>query len=186
MVVASPYSARVEFVGELIVFQQVAITVGSTPLLRELNFSIDRGEIIGLAGPNGIGKTSLLRAASGVLKPSSGSIAVAGRPLDQISRRELARLLAVVPQDLQLAFPFSVMEVVLLGRTPHLPWFGFESESDIQRARTALSLVGMQGFAVRDYASLSGGEQQLVLLARAFAQEAQLLLLDEPDCFLGS
>ncbi len=152
---------------------------GEREVLRDLTAAIAEGEVVGLLGPNGSGKTSLVRVLSGVLPRYSGSARVLGREVRATPRRELARTVAVVPQDARVEFPFTALEVVLLGRHPHLAGFAFESERDVALARAALARCGAEGLAGRLLAELSAGERQRVLFARALAQEPRVLLLDE-------
>jgi iron complex transport system ATP-binding protein len=165
-------------------FEAISIEIGGREILRDVSLELPSGEILTLAGCNGAGKTTLLRIASRVLRPSAGRVLVRGRPAESLSRRELAREIAVVPQDVQVAFPFRAGEVVLMGRSPHLGAFGYESAADVERAREAMMRVGIENLADRSVLELSGGERQLVLFARALAQEPEILLLDEPTAHL--
>lgn len=162
----------------------VGVALGEHQILRDVTFSIAIGEVVGLLGRNGAGKTTLLRAISAALPLLRGEIRLAGKLLGSISRRELAQHVAVVPQDLHVPFPFSVAELVLMGRAPHQKLLGFETAEDVEHARGALELLDITHLADRSCNELSGGERQLVLLARALAQEPTLLLLDEPTAFL--
>ena len=152
--------------------------------LRDVSLSVACGEMLAVVGPNGSGKSTLLRVASGVLAPLAGRVLVAGHDVQRYSRRELARLTAVVPQDTLVEFPFSVEELVLMGRAPHLGRFGFPGARDLSIAREAMLRVGVEHLARRALLELSGGERQRVIIARALVQEPRILLLDEPTAHL--
>jgi iron complex transport system ATP-binding protein len=171
-------------VSALLEAEHVAFAYGSEPVLAEVSLALAPGELVGVLGPNGSGKTTLVRLLSGVLAPTAGSVQLAGRPLARLGRREVARRLAVVPQDPTLEFPFTALEVVLMGRTPHLPALGFPRAHDLAIARAAMARLDVAGFEDRPLDRLSGGERQRVLLARAIAQEPDALLLDEPTTHL--
>ena len=154
------------------------------PALRGVSFAVGRGERAALVGPNGAGKTTLLRLLGGTLAPQSGELRYRDTPLREVGRRRLARRIAVVPQRLP-AGPleeFTVEQFVSLGRTPHAGWLGLRGETGADRAAVAeaIDLTGCGALAGRSLAELSGGEQQRALLALAFAQQAEILLLDEP------
>lgn len=157
---------------------------GREPAVREVSLSVPRGEVVGLVGPNGSGKTTIVRVASRALRPSAGSVALAGRDPYRMPSREAARLVAVVPQDVQPAFSYSVLEMVLMGRTPYLSAWGGGGPQDWSRAREAMASTQIQHLADRPVGELSGGERQRVILAQALAQDAPILLLDEPTTHL--
>jgi len=150
----------------------------------DISMAVPRGAIVGLLGPNGSGKTTLLRLLAGTLIPSVGAIRVDGVALSTLSRREIARRIAVVPQDTHTAFDFSVAEIVLMGRYPHLGAFELEGVDDLAIARDALAATGTSALETRAFNALSGGEKQRVVIAGALAQRADILLLDEPTASL--
>jgi iron complex transport system ATP-binding protein len=153
-------------------------------VLRGIDFEVEKGDFLGIIGPNGSGKTTLLRVIDGILAPQEGAVLLEGTEIGKLRREALARSVAVVPQYSALAFPFSVEEVVLMGRAPHLGRWRFEGDEDRLIARKAMEMTDTLGLSARDMESLSGGERQRVLIARALAQEPRLMLLDEPTAFL--
>jgi iron complex transport system ATP-binding protein len=157
---------------------------GTPRVLDGVSLSAARGSIVGLIGPNGSGKTTLLRLLAGTLTPTSGSIALDGIRLSTLTRRDLARRLAVVPQDTHVTFDFSAIEIVLMGRYAHLGAFALEGPDDLAAARHALAATGTAGLESRQFATLSGGEKQRVVIASALAQASDILLLDEPTTAL--
>jgi len=154
------------------------------PAVRDLSVTINTGTLCAIIGPNGSGKSTLVRLFAGILKPTSGDILIQGVNLQSIPRQKAARQLAYVPQSSVMVFPFTALEVVLTGRSPYRPPFRFENEHDRKVAMEALSMVDAAGLAERPVTALSGGEQQLVTVARALAQEPRCLLLDEPSASL--
>ena len=158
--------------------------VGSPAGVHGVSLSVGSGSLIGVIGPNGSGKTTLLRLLAGFLKPSSGRIQLGNRDLHAFSRRELARRIAVVPQETRLAFDFSVQEIVLMGRFPHLGPFEMEGRDDVAIATEAMRATGTLELADRPFVTLSGGEKQRVIIAGALAQAASVMLLDEPSSAL--
>jgi len=157
---------------------------GAIVALRDVSLMIERGEMIAVVGPNGSGKSTLLRVLSGVLSPMAGRVRLAGRELSAYPRRTLAQMTAVVPQETLMDFPFSVEEVVLMGRAPHLGRLGFPGERDLRVAREAMARMGVEHLRGRALTDLSGGERQRVIVARALVQEPEVLLLDEPTSHL--
>lgn len=153
-------------------------------LLNGLSLSVDQGEIAGLIGPNGSGKTTILKLLSKVLKQEDGSIWLMGRDIASMKQREIARMMAVVPQGTSIAFPFTVREIVLMGRSPHLGLLQMERKSDLRIADNAMALTDTLEFADRSIDELSGGERQRVIIARALAQNPKIMLLDEPTSYL--
>lgn len=160
------------------------VSFNSARVLKGISFEIQAGEFLGIIGPNGSGKSTLLRAMSGVLPPSSGSVMFNGRKASEMSAREVARLLAVVPQDNPVAFEYTVLEVVLMGRSPYLGRFELERNHDLEIAVEALKRTNILHLADRRIGTLSGGERQRAIIARALVQETDILFLDEPTAHL--
>jgi iron complex transport system ATP-binding protein len=152
--------------------------------LHDVTVDVARGSLTGLLGPNGCGKTTLLRLLSGVIAPHRGTVTLDGTPLSRLSRREIARHIAVVPQETHPAFDYTVMEMVLMGRHPHLGAMQLEGPADLSLARDALTATGTAHLADRAYMTLSGGEKQRVIIASALTQASDVLLLDEPTASL--
>ena len=157
---------------------------GDRPVLHGISLDVMAGEMLAIVGPNGAGKSTLLRILSGALKPWSGSVELEGRPLGAYARRAIARRLAMVAQENLVAFRFTVLEIVLMGRAPHLGAFHFETRHDLEIAHAALERFDLLGLARRPIQELSGGERKRVFLARALAQAPHVALLDEPTAFL--
>lgn len=154
--------------------------LGGADILRGVTLEADRNEMIGVIGPNGSGKSTLLKCIYRVLQPSGGAVLIDGKPLKEYSTRESAKRIAVLAQHNYYNFDFTVLEVVLMGRSPHKKALERDNAEDYRIVRDALKLVGMESFAERSFSTLSGGEQQRVILARALAQETPCLILDEP------
>jgi iron complex transport system ATP-binding protein len=152
--------------------------------VRDVSFTIHAGEILGVIGPNSAGKTTLVRLLSGVLRPSAGEIRIAGDAVTTLSAAAIARRIAVVPQELPQAFPFTVEQLALMGRYPHAPDRLFETGNDLAIAREAMAAVGVLDIAAVPLDGLSGGERQRAVFARALAQRPRLLALDEPTAHL--
>ncbi|SEA83581.1 ABC transporter ATP-binding protein [Rubrimonas cliftonensis] len=151
---------------------------------HDLALAVGPGDILCLLGPNGCGKTTLLRTLLGLLPPLAGGVSLGGERLERLSRAEIARRAAYVPQAHAPPFPFTALEIVLMGRTARLPPFGQPGRADRAAALAALTRLGIGDLAARDYSQLSGGQRQLVLIARALAQEAPLIVMDEPTASL--
>jgi iron complex transport system ATP-binding protein len=163
--------------------EDIRVSLEGTEVVKGVGLDVDEGEWLGLIGPNGAGKTTVLRAVAGLV-PYSGSIRIAGNEASSLRRRELARRVAVVPQIPVIPPDTSVLEYVVLGRTPHLGYSGSPGVRDVTAARSALARLDAAHLGDRRLGSLSGGERQRAVLARAVAQDARLLLLDEPTSAL--
>lgn len=164
--------------------EDVRVLYGEREALSGLSLRLPSGGVTGLIGPNGAGKTTLLRVLSGVLSPTDGRVLIRGRPMDEMSRRGLSRLLAAVPQSVDIPVAYTVGELVALGRTPYLAGWQRSSAEDVSAVRRALEMADLVGFQDRLVEELSAGERQRALVAMALAQEPAILLLDEPTAHL--
>ena len=153
-------------------------------VFRELSLSLEEGEILSLIGPNSSGKTTLLKLMDGLLEPQRGKVFLDGEELDRLSRSRVAKRVAVVPQEMEVPFLFTVAEIVLMGRAPYLGRFGWETRKDLDIALEAMALTDVAELEERMFAELSQGEKQRVSMARALAQEPVVILLDEPASHL--
>jgi iron complex transport system ATP-binding protein len=153
-------------------------------VLQDVSFQVERGEFVGVIGPNGSGKTTLLKIFYRLLVPQKGEILFELVPMKRIDRADIAKRIAVVAQETQLLFPFSVLETVLMGRSPYLGHLMFESEKDLEIAKKAMEWTNISLFSERPLDELSGGERKRVFIARALAQEPEIILLDEPTANL--
>lgn len=160
--------------------QQLHAVLGNTEILRGIDFEANKGEFVGIIGPNGSGKSTLLRCLYRVLTPSEGAVFLDGKELSSYRVKESAQKLAVVAQHNYYNFEFSVRDVVMMGRAPHKRALDRDTAEDYQIMRQSLKAVGMQEFEERSFSTLSGGEQQRIILARALAQQTPCLILDEP------
>jgi iron complex transport system ATP-binding protein len=161
-------------------FRNVGFAHGARRIFRDLSFTVQSGEMVALMGPNGVGKTTLLKLAAALLRPSSGEVLVQGRELKQWERRQLSCCVALVPQELEVPFAFRVEEIVAQGRVPHLGFFGSLGGIDHDAVESAMEAVDILDLRHRVFDELSGGECQRVKIAIALAQQPTLMLLDEP------
>jgi iron complex transport system ATP-binding protein len=164
--------------------RDLTVAYGELVALRQVSLSLAAGELLGVVGPNGSGKSTLIRAITRLVRPLGGDIRLDGSEVGRLSQRELARWAAVVPQNPYLPDAFTVLEVALMGRTPHLGLLQSEGRADLAVVRRALEQTNTWHLASRRVGELSGGERQRVVVARALAQETPLLLLDEPTAHL--
>ena len=162
----------------------VVFSYDSLRALNGVTFEAMEGEVLGIIGPNGSGKTTLLRCINKALKPQGGAVLIDGKDVSKMERRETARRVGVVPQNSSAFFPFSVLDVILMGRNPHLGRFAREGRGDIKVAENAMELTSTFHLIERRMDELSGGEKQRVIIARALTQQPKVLLLDEPTLHL--
>ncbi len=164
--------------------ENLTLSYEKTLVLNNVNFSIKKGSVVTFVGPNGCGKTTLLKIINGFLKQNEGTVYIDSRNIEEITNRELARVLGHVSQMHKSSFPFSVLDVVLTGRMPYISMFSTPRKEDIEKAYQVLEFMGIAHFAQKPYTQISGGERQMVMIAKALVQEPDFLLLDEPTSFL--
>jgi len=157
---------------------------GSTHVLKQVRFSVEQEDFFIIIGPNGSGKTTLMKLMAGLAKLPQGQLSILGREIQQYKKKDLAQKIAFVPQEVPTDFPFSVMEVVLMGRSPYQGTLGLEKAGDVEKAEQAIDFTGIAHLADRKLNALSGGERQRVFIARAICQEPEIMLLDEPTASL--
>ena len=164
--------------------RSLAFSYGKRPVFENVSFSLKKGEIMCILGPNGAGKSTLIKCIAGILKPAAGSVFIQGENTASLGVRGIARHIGYVPQQNEVVFPFTVLDFVVMGRAPHLSMFSSPGADDIKLAKESLAMVGISDLAERPVANLSGGQSQMVLIARALVQKPALLLLDEPTSHL--
>ncbi len=167
-----------------ITLENIQYSYARTPVLRDITFSVSPGDFFIVIGPNGSGKTTLMKLIAGIAQPGTGMLKILDRPIHSYSRKILARQIAFVPQSVPIDFPFTVKEVVLMGRAPYQGVLGLENKEDIEKMHQAITFTGMAHLADRKMNQLSGGECQRAFIARAICQEPSVLLLDEPTASL--
>jgi len=162
----------------------LSYSYGKENVFENVSFSLRSGEVMCILGPNGSGKSTLIKCIAGIFKPATGSVHIMGENTASIGAGKIARRIGYVPQQNEVVFPFTVLDFVVMGRTPHISIFASPGAKDMKIARESLEMVGIGDLAERTLGSLSGGQRQMVLIARALAQEPTLLLLDEPTAHL--
>lgn len=167
-----------------IIAEGVSLSYDGHLVLGNVSLRLKMGAVITLLGPNGCGKTTLLKIINGLLRPSSGIVLANGKDVSRMKQVDLAKLMGYVPQSQRSSFPFTVQDIVLTGRMPHISALAQPGAKDVEKASQALKMVGASHLADRPYTQISGGERQLVMIARALAQEPSFLLLDEPTSYL--
>jgi iron complex transport system ATP-binding protein len=164
--------------------RSVCFQYSSTPVLSDVSVEAKDGEIIGILGPNGSGKTTLLKCLNRSLTPREGTVLIDEKDYKDMSRKEIATRIGVVPQGANINFPFSALDIVMMGRTPELKRFESETKRDIEIVKEAMAMTNIEHLAARPMDQISGGERQRVIIARALAQKPRILLLDEPTLHL--
>jgi iron complex transport system ATP-binding protein len=168
----------------MLIIDNISFSYEDKEVLDNISFAVKKGQLLSIIGPNGCGKTTLINCILGVNKITSGTMSFRGRELNKMSVRERAKLFSYVPQEKGHIFPYTVLEIVLMGRTPYHTIFSSPNHRDTEIAIEALEMVGMEGFRDKLFTKLSGGERQLVILARSLAQESDIILMDEPTASL--
>jgi len=169
---------------EVLKAQSISFSYDGKDVIKDVSIDIGKGSLNLLIGPNGAGKSTLLRLLSGILKPTEGDVKIQGRSIYTLKRKEIARVISYLPQESHVVYPFSCLEIVLMGRTPWIGKWKPEEEKDLEIAVKAMRRVGILSLKERVITEISGGERQLVFLARAIAQNPQVFLLDEPASYL--
>jgi iron complex transport system ATP-binding protein len=164
--------------------KNISLTLPNKLILKDVSIKVSAGEFFVIIGPNGAGKTSLLKILSGLQKAQEGSVIIKGKNLSAYTRRDLSKILAIVPQQVEVGFPFTVAETVIMGRTPHLGILGMEDKNDFHIAAEAMAFTDVSHLQDRKLFQLSGGELQRVIIARAICQQPEIILLDEPTTAL--
>lgn len=164
--------------------EQLSFSYGEHEVLKDVSFSAEYGEFLSVLGPNGVGKSTLFRCMLGLLKPSKGGTSIDGRNIAEMTAAQLARCIAYIPQSHNPVFNFTVLDMVLMGTTAQLGRFSSPGKAQTELAQSALERLGIAHLRDRGYANISGGERQLVLIARAIAQQAKILVMDEPSANL--
>jgi iron complex transport system ATP-binding protein len=167
-----------------VIAEGVSLSYNNHLVLGDVSLQLRKGAIVTLLGPNGCGKTTLLKIINGLLRPDSGKVYVDGNDVSRMGQTDMARLMGHVPQTQRSSFPFTALDIVLTGRMPHISALSQPGPRDLEKARQAMDMVGASHLSSRPYTQISGGERQLVMIARALAQEPSFLLLDEPTSYL--
>jgi iron complex transport system ATP-binding protein len=164
--------------GLKLTIDHLSFSYSSFPVLKGIDLAIDLGEVLSIVGPNGSGKSTLLKCINRILKTKGNTVFVDGKDINKLNLKELSKIMGYVPQSSMSVFPFTVFDIVMMGRTPYIHWS--PSEQDYEIVAETLDFLGLSDLAMRHFNELSGGEQQKVIIARALAQQPKILLLDEP------
>ena len=164
--------------------KEISLAYGKNEVVHKVSFEVERGSFVGLVGPNGSGKSTIIKSLSRVMQPTHGEINIRGQNITKIKQKDLALLVSVVPQSPLLPSAFTAFEIVLMGRNPHMGFFEYENEEDMAIVEDAMSKTDTLRFKDRRISELSGGEIQSVVIARALAQQTELIILDEPTAAL--